>query len=215
MMNSKLITLTKKYSTVVLANGSFPTHDIPLNILRNAERVICCDGAAENLLAFGREPDFVVGDLDSLPADLKLRYASRLQHFAEQETNDLTKSVRFCVANGWTPLAVLGATGKREDHTLGNLSLLTDYAEYADLQAYTDHGVFTPQLQSANYESFIGQQVSVFSLTNDTVFTFGGLRYPVVQRRLTSWWQASLNEALGTRFSIEMTEGKALIFRKY
>jgi len=214
-MNSKLITLTEKYSTVVLANGSFPTHDIPLNILRNAERVICCDGAAEKLLAFGREPDFVVGDLDSLSADLKVRYTSRLQHFAEQETNDLTKSVRFCVANGWTPLAVLGATGKREDHTLGNLSLLTDYAEYADLQAYTDDGVFTPQLQSANYESFVGQQVSVFSLTNDTVFTFGGLRYPVVQRRLTSWWQASLNEALGTRFSIEMTEGKALIFRKY
>ena len=45
-------------------------------------------------------------------------------HVTEQETNDLNKAFRYCLANGWTDIVILGATGKREDHTLGNIGLL-------------------------------------------------------------------------------------------
>jgi thiamine pyrophosphokinase len=210
-----MIPLTQNYKTIVLANGAFPKHNIPINYLLNAERIICCDGAIENLLAAGLEPDYIVGDLDSISNEKKLRFASILQHDSNQETNDLTKAIRFCVANNWKKITILGATGKREDHTLGNLSLLGDYSEISDIQLLTDYGVFTSQSSTTTYESHPGQQVSIFGLSSDTLFTFHQLMYPVVNRKLTSWWQGTLNEAIAEKFTIESDCGKVLVFREY
>ena len=40
---------------VILANGEYPTHVLPLKILEEAKFVICCDGAAnEYILQIGR-----------------------------------------------------------------------------------------------------------------------------------------------------------------
>ena len=38
---------------VVLANGEFPKHDIPLHELDIAGSIICCDGAVESLIDYG------------------------------------------------------------------------------------------------------------------------------------------------------------------
>jgi thiamine pyrophosphokinase len=210
-----MIPLIQNFKTIILADGSFPEHEIPLSFLRNANQRICCDGAIEKILAFGMEPDFIVGDLDSISNELKNRFTSILRQNPDQETNDLTKAIHFCMENNWNEITILGATGKREDHTLGNLSLLTDYAETVDVQLLTDYGVFVPQLKPAFYESFPGQQVSIFSLTPTTLFTTEKLAYPLEKRALKSWWQGTLNESTADYFAIEIQEGKALIFRQY
>ena len=202
-------------STVIIANGSFPRHPLPLSFLRGAAHIICCDGATKTLLKHGFEPHHIVGDLDSISPALKDRFKHCLHHDADQETNDLTKAVHFCVNRQWDEITILGATGKREDHCLGNISLLADYAKFARVQMVTDYGVFVPLLESTRFESFAGQQVSIFSLTPDTVFTFQGLKYPITQQTISSWWQGSLNEALGNEFTIEMDRGRALVFRQH
>jgi thiamine pyrophosphokinase len=213
--STTMIPLLQNFSTVVLADGDFPKNELPLGFLRNASQIICCDGATQNLLDFGLEPDYIVGDMDSISENLKKRFAQVLRRFSEQETNDQTKSVRFCVENGWKQITILGATGKREDHTLGNLSLITDYAEIANIQLLTDYGVFVPQLKSEIFESYPGQQVSIFSLDSETLVTTDDLVYPIKNRPLNSWWQGTLNEATANSFKVEIDKGKLLIFRKY
>jgi thiamine pyrophosphokinase len=210
-----MIPLVQNFRTVILADGSFPEAEIPLSFIRQAEHIVCCDGSVVNLLNFGKIPSYIVGDLDSIPNELKERFSSILYQNQDQETNDLTKAVQFCIERGWHEITILGATGKREDHTLGNLSLIADYAGYVNIQLLTDYGVFLPQLETAVYESYNGQQVSIFCLTPSTFFTTNNLRYPLKNRNLTSWWQGTLNESLSDCFTIEKTAGKALIFRKY
>jgi len=209
------IPLIYPFRTVIIANGAFPCHPVPLSFLREASHIICCDGATESLLEYGLEPDFIVGDLDSLSQSLQQRYRQRLHHDTDQETNDLTKAVNFCTKRQWNKITILGATGKREDHSIGNISLLPDYAANAQVQMITDYGVFMPLLSSGRFASFAGQQVSIFSLTPDTIFTFHGLKYPLSKQTLTSWWQGTLNEAIGDKFYIVMDYGKALIFRQH
>jgi len=210
-----MIPLIQNFRTVILANGAFPQHKIPLEFLFNAEQIVCCDGAAQNLLNAGLKPDYIIGDLDSVSEEIKNRFSSIVVHLAEQETNDLTKAVNFCLENNWTEITILGATGKREDHTLGNLSLLTDYAEKVNVQMLTDEGVFTALLETGVLESYPGEQISIFSLTPETMFTFHNLLYPVNNRNLTSWWQGTLNEADDNCFTISFDRGKALVFRAY
>jgi len=215
-MTSRISTfpLEADFDAVIVAAGMFPAHPSPLGMLRRMRgSLFCCDGAADSLLDAGYVPIAVVGDGDSISPEAHKQLADRLTIITEQENNDLTKTVHYCVAQGYKRLCILGATGKREDHTLGNISLLADYMNIADVEMWTDYGTFTPVHGNAGFESFCGQQVSVFSL--DTMpLTLHGLRWPVENRTLTRWWQASLNEALGNVFSIE-TDGDIIVFREY
>lgn len=210
-----MIPLIPPYPTVILANGAFPEHAVPLKKLYEAERIIACDGAVEALLEIGREPDYIVGDLDSLSPLLRERYTDRLHHDSDQETNDLTKAIHFAVKNGWSRIAILGASGKREDHCLGNISLLADYAALVEVCMLTDYGVFVPIHQSSVFESFPFQQVSIFTITPSTLLTTHRLTYSLKEATLTSWWQGTLNEAQETSFRIEMDRGSIIVFRTY
>ena len=45
---------------VIFADGEAPSHEVPLSILRNAEKVVACDGAWRTAVKLGRVPDAVV-----------------------------------------------------------------------------------------------------------------------------------------------------------
>ena len=193
---------------VILAAGDFPTHPIPLGLLARAAEghIICCDGAADRLLREGFTPLAV-------SPEARRRLSDRLHIESEQDTNDLSKAVRYAVSQGLRRLTILGATGRREDHTLGNISLLADYqARGLDVEMWTDYGVFTAT-GCQTFASRAGQQVSVFCL-DDAPLTLRDVRWPLEGRRITRWWQATLNEALTDRFRIE-TRGRIIVFRTY
>jgi len=227
---------------LILADGAFPTTHKRQDLLRNAENIVCCDGATAKLLDFGREPVAIVGDMDSISPELKAQFAAKIHQVSEQETNDLTKAVDYCIAQGFDEIAILGATGLREDHTLGNIALLADYAprlksvclltDYGRIDAfrsgmhaddYDEPGLDTkaPEVCTtrdgtytvARFQSFQGQQVSIFSLTPDAQVTSLGLQYPLENRNLTSWWQGTLNESSGDQFSLSIDKGVLLIYR--
>ncbi|MEO5368053.1 MAG: thiamine diphosphokinase [Magnetococcus sp. WYHC-3] len=201
--------------TAILANGNFPTHPRPLGALRTAERIVCCDGAAVQLVAAGLTPAAIVGDLDSLPADLRARLQDRLHPDSSQTDNDLAKAFRYCLQQGWCQLVILGATGLREDHTLGNLSWLADFALQAEVTLLTDTGTFTAVHQPTEFTSHPGQQISLFTFDSRTTLQARGLRYPVENLRPTRWWQATLNEACGHAFTLRAEGGPALVFQTY
>lgn len=201
--------------TVILANGNFPTHPVPLAAIHTAELIVCCDGAAEKLVAHGLDPGVIIGDLDSVSSELKKRYAQILVQDSDQETNDLTKAVNWCVTAGIKGVTILGATGIREDHTLGNISLLADYSERIDAVMLTDTGSFRVYDLSVTISSHPGQQVSIFSIDPSLKVTSTGLKYPLTSLRLHSWWRGTLNEAAGREFSLEFESGRLIVFLHY
>ena len=201
--------------TVILADGSYPEHEIPLGYLRNALRIICCDGSAEILVSKGFTPEAVVGDLDSLSQEIAQQFPDRLFKDVEQKTNDLTKTVKWCVNKGYTDIVILGATGKREDHTIGNISLLAEYAKDTDIMMVTDTGVFTPHLKSSKFSSFPGQQISIFSINPETRITSVGLKYRLNKMKLHNWWEATLNEATGDSFELSFKKGPLIVYQKF
>ena len=212
MMNYyPLVKTVAEPEAVILADGSFPVHPLPLSFLYRCRRIVCCDGAAEALIQWGREPEAIVGDGDSLNLALREHYTALIHRETEQETNDLSKAFRYCLKRGWKKLFILGATGKREDHTMGNIRHLSDYQAQADVQMLTDYGLFTPVCGDAEFECFPGQQVSVFN--RDCRSLSGeGLVYPL--SAFTNWWQGTLNEALAGTFKI-YADKRLWVYRVY
>jgi thiamine pyrophosphokinase len=201
--------------TIILADGIFPGHEIPFEMLAEAGFIVCCDGAVEKLVAHGFEPDVIAGDMDSLNAGLKERYKERLSFDPDQETNDLTKAVKWCVSHQRKDLVILGATGLREDHTLGNISLLAEYCKMATVNMVTDYGIFEIITGKSTIDSSPGQQISIFSLNSLTTVTSSGLRYPLNELVLDNWWKGTLNEAEGENFTLDFTGGPLLVFRMF
>lgn len=201
--------------TVILANGTFPIHPVPLAALHSADLIVCCDGAAGKLVAHGLEPGIIIGDLDSVPPAIREKYKSILVQDLDQETNDLTKAVNWCISRGITGVKIIGATGIREDHTLGNISLLAEYSRSLEAVMLTDTGSFRVYDRSVTIASHSGQQVSLFSLDPSLKVTSSGLKYPLDNLTLHSWWRGTLNEADGDRFALDFNGGLIIVFQQY
>jgi thiamine pyrophosphokinase len=200
---------------VILAHGSFPTHEIPLGYLRNADHIICCDGSAENLVKADLEPEAIVGDLDSINPEIEERFKDRLYQDREQESNDLTKAVRWCIDKKYEEIIILGATGKREDHTIANISLLGEYCRVIKVMMVTDTGTIIPLLTNSNVECFSGQQISIFSIDPETEITSEGLKFKLDGLKLHNWWRASLNETTAESFALSFIGGPLIVYQKF
>ena len=92
MRERNLNEIQTKYDVVVFGAGDVPTSSIILDILKNAKHIVACDGALEDLLKLGIEPEAVIGDGDSIAPELKEKYAHIFHQIKEQDDNDLTKA---------------------------------------------------------------------------------------------------------------------------
>lgn len=201
-----------KPQAVIVGGGDFPSHQIPLSILYDAMCVVCCDGAADECLARGLMPWRIVGDGDSLSQYAKNKYSSIIRIDPNQETNDQTKAVEYLSRKGVTDIAIVAATGRREDHTLGNISLLVEYLRQGlNVRIYTDFGVVVACNGNCSFECPKGTAVSIFGFGTSGMCG-EGLAYPI--RDFTSWWQGTLNKTIEGRFSIEC-QGEYLVYINY
>ena len=219
------------FDVVIVANGQFPTHEIPLGILRKARYVVACDGAIVHLQQAGVGANVIIGDGDSVPEEFR----HLLIQISEQEDNDQTKATRYCI-NHFSPLspvaklpncsllaiashpsplkiAYLGATGLREDHTLGNISLLMRYYREMGVEGtmFTDYGFFTPAFGDRTFPSHPGQQVSIFNF-GSTCISSEGLRWN--SYAYDQWWQGTLNEALADTFTLS-ADSYYMVYQTY
>ena len=194
---------------VILGNGEYPTHSMPETMLIMAPYVVCCDGSADEHIRRGFTPDAIIGDGDSLSPDNKERFRTIFHQIDDQETNDQTKAVHFLLDQGKKTIILVGATGKREDHTLGNISLLLDYMKSGmEVRTITDYGVFVPAKDTQTFAAHPGQQISIINFGAKGL-QGEGLVYPLSD--FTNWWQGTLNEATSDEFTIHCT-GEYLVF---
>jgi thiamine pyrophosphokinase len=206
--------MRQEHKIVILANGLFPSRPKSLDILRGAEKIICCDGAADKLTDYGLSPHLIIGDLDSLSTELKEQYASILIEDRDQESNDLTKAVRYCMDQGFPSATILGATGLREDHTLGNISLMLEYFPGIEVQMISDYGIFFLVQDGERVESYAGEKISIFSVDNQVHLKAKGLKFSLHDLRLSNWYTASLNEATADHFTLDFESDLPLIIYK-
>ena len=178
---------------VIVANGELPSLPLMRQWLSDAPFTVCCDGAV------GRFPlnlfrcDLVIGDGDSFVNSSVEGASIPFVRISEQETNDLTKAVAYLQQHGKNRAVILGATGRRTDHMIGNISLLVQYLRNG-FTAFVidDYGMFIPCKDNVELYVGCGRQISVFRF-DATGMRATNLKYPL--RDFDMLWQGTLNEA--------------------
>ncbi len=208
-------------TVVIICDGRFPKSEYPRYLIRTADFIICCDGALQKFLrasvsVFGekRLPDVVVGDMDSLSPSLRRRHGDIIVQIDEQEHNDQTKAFRWALENvpGISQIYILGATGEREDHTIGNVSLLMEYARTYDLEGMgigvemiSDHATIFAATDTFEMDCGEGRRVSIFSPDNSLRIRSEGLEWPTDDVVFDNWWKATLNRATQDHVRLEFS----------
>lgn len=206
-------------NVVIICDGKFPKTEYPRYLIRSADFIICCDGALRKFLRnstaiFGesRLPDLVIGDMDTLPAAMQKRYSDIIIKETEQEHNDQTKAVRWALNNlkGIDSIHILGATGGRTDHTIGNTSLLMEYTRMFDLgdisiEMVSDEGTVFPINDTTEFECGPGRSVSIFTPDNSLKIRSEGLMYPTDEVIFDNWWKATLNKSIADTVKLELS----------
>lgn len=205
-------------TAVIVGNGQFPKKEYPLYLLESADCVVCCDGALDTYLRHFsgrnlRRPDVVVGDMDSLSKKTAERFRDIAVKIDEQETNDQSKAFHYILEHfpDVDTIHILGATGKREDHTIGNLSLLMEYAREmrrqdcgrtVSVDIVSDWSTAFAITDSCTLDVGEGRSVSIICPDNSLNIKSEGLVWPTDNVVFDNLWQATLNRASADRISL-------------
>ena len=199
---------------VILANGAFPSHPVPLKILERAQTLIACDGAANHLQKSGPMPSFVIGDLDSLEKAASGKYKDILVSLPSQDSTDLEKAIRWAVNEGAGPLTIIGTAGMRDDHAFANYMLLwTDFG--SPVTIVTDHGIFHRVADAISLPSFEGQHIGLFPASADIRITSTGLVYNLEDRTLIAMHRGSANLSASDLITLSTIGGPLLVFQSH
>ncbi|MCD8208889.1 MAG: thiamine diphosphokinase [Bacteroidales bacterium] len=224
-------------TAVIIGGGEYPKKPYPLYIIERADYVVCCDSALGAYLRHSRKilgaqsadapnggtlrlPDAVIGDMDSLSPALKKRYGHLIVHIPEQETNDQTKAFHHVLEKfpDVGEIFFMGATGKREDHTIGNISLLMEYCREVEakgvdvnLSMVSDYSTIFPLTRSTSIECGVGRRISLLTPDNSLRIRSKGLEWPTDEVVFDNWWKATLNRSTEDTVSLEFSHNSMVI----
>jgi len=144
-------------------NGTgLPEHQAHSDQDRDRLLVIATDGAAARLVKHGIIPDLVVGDFDSLPAEaLPQLPPDSLIHVPDQDRCDLDKAIATAIERGYRHLKVVGALGRRWDHSLTAISLLMRYANQAQIDILRGPTLITAVTERRTIHGAVGDRLSL------------------------------------------------------
>lgn len=169
-----------KEPALLLLNGELPDPALVRRLAGRCGLVFCADGGARHAEQLGLEPDFVVGDMDSLPAPLPAKWRKTVYwcDFDEQRS-DFEKALCFARDMGCSRLYVAGALGGRVDHAMVNLALAQEYGRALAI-LLVDRGV-AEMLGPGRYRLGLpaGAKLSLLAAAGAARVTTTGLRYPL------------------------------------
>ena len=206
--------------TLILAGGNLSLPFLENVIKEHAgATIIAADRGLEACMKLQIEPDYVIGDFDSLDEQVKDAFLADRRNVTKlnpiKDDTDTEYAIRLAIREGARSIVMLGATGSRIDHVLGNISLLG-----IGLESGTDISIIDTNNRirmadkpvtiekSAQY----GRFVSLIAVTDDNEVSLRGFKYPVTDYSFDRFTSLGIsNEIIDDHAVIDIHRGKFII----
>lgn len=204
--------------TIIVSGGTRPSKKLLENELVNSSYLICADSGANCLFDYGIIPDYIVGDLDSIDKTA-LEYFKKnntvvLEYPPEKDYTDTELAFDTAFELGAKEIILLGSTGSRVDHMLGNLGMLLRCLK-ANISAKIrdDHNTIIIADKEVVIDSSCGKTFSLLAyFKNVHNLTIEGAKYPLRNFYLEIGNPITIsNEFLEDRVKISFTEGILIV----
>ena len=197
----------KKGTVFLLLNGEPPKQILDLD---KYELICATDGAYQFLKEQEIKPDFISGDFDSLetiPKDIEVI------HTPNQDFTDFDKILQILFDKGYKNIDVYGASGKEQDHFLGNLHTAIQWKNKLNLTFFDNHSRYFLADKSTSISNCIDKTVSLVPFPKAKKITTEGLQYPLQNEDLTFGKRiGTRNKAITNNIKITFESGELFIF---
>lgn len=171
----------------LLLNGETP-NEVP--DISNYDMICATDGAYQYLKKHNISPNFIAGDFDSLQGIPKEIEVIKTPN---QDFTDFDKILQILFDKGFNHIDVFGASGKEQDHFLGNLHTAIQFKEKLKLTFIDNHSRYFLADKSTKISDCKDKIVSLIPFPKATNIRTEGLEYQLNKEDLV------FGERIGTR----------------
>ncbi|RPI03181.1 MAG: thiamine diphosphokinase [Ignavibacteriae bacterium] len=199
---------------LILANGKSPSKLLFHNSMVYADWFVCADGGANTAARFGYTPDLIIGDLDSIEKETLKKFSSvKTIKLKDQNSTDLEKALTAVLRKKFKEIIVLGATGGRLDHAIGNLSALAKYSDRAHITFLDIEGIFISVDRILEMNLPAGTIISLLPLSRCTGVITRGLKWNLNGESLELGIRESTSNVMVTSpVTIKVKKGRMIAF---
>ena len=206
-------------SCAIFLNGEYEDESFYLGQFAAAQVVVAADGGHAFLRRHGLWPRLLIGDFDSLDADLVTEARAAGVEVAEHPTHKDETDAELAVAQATArysgEIVLLGALGGALDHVLGHVCILRSLAAQGRVGSIAAPGLAATVLQAPRVLRFgaaVGARVSLVALTSDVVLTLRGLEYELTDEPLpASVCRGLRNRVAAPAACLEPSRGLVLV----
>ena len=197
----------KQKKVFLLLNGETPR---TLPDISKYDLICATDGAYHSLEENKIVPNFVCGDFDSIK---NIPDTIEVIHTPNQDFTDFDKALQLLFDKGFTNIDVFGASGKEQDHFLGNLHTAIQWKDKLNLTFFDNHSRYFLAHKSTEIANCKGKIISLVPFPNVTSIFTEGLQYALNKEDLTFGERiGTRNKAIKSKIKITFESGNLFIF---
>jgi thiamine pyrophosphokinase len=187
-MSSHHIVRDDQEPALIIANGASCNIELLGQLLEWSPLVIVLDSAMERVMELGIKVDVLLGDFDRGfdPEYYKEKqFPLEIVHTPDQNKTDLEKAFDYLIKRNIPAANVVWATGKRADHTITNITNITQYRDLLKIVVLDDHSKIF--LLPKKFEKWYpaNTPLSLIPIGNVTGICSKNLFYPLENDTLT------------------------------
>ncbi len=142
-MSSHHVVRDKQEPALIIANGAACGSTLLNDLLEWSPYVVVLDGAIHRVLDLNIKIDVLLGDFDRneiSESEIRLSQDSiEIVHTPDQNNTDLEKAIDFLIERGHRAVNVVWATGRRADHTIGNITSMVRFRDKITITILDDY----------------------------------------------------------------------------
>lgn len=197
----------KMQQVFLLLNGEMP---VLFPNLANYSLICATDNAYKELQNRNIKPDFISGDFDD---GFEMLEDIEVIHTPNQDFTDFDKILQILVDRGHKNIAVYGASGKEQDHFLGNLHTAICFQNQLEITFYDNYGTYFLAKKTTKISNCLDKIISLIPLPKATKICTTGLQYPLFNEDLVFGKRiGTRNKAIANEVSIKFEEGELVVF---
>ena len=201
-------------SVLLVANGEIFSYPFLKTMYVDYDYLIAIDGGARHLFEIELEPDFVIGDMDS-----EVHSTHDIQSLEEitvttQNDSDLVKALRWCNAQGYSSVDLIGVENGRSDHIIGTYAAIAE--ANVDIQLKVHLNDFIVHVlgrgDSISLKVEAGKIISAFALLGCKGLSISGTKWNLDDAELEFSTTGLHNESIGGNIDVSLSSGRLALF---
>jgi len=203
---------------IIISGGNPPSKELLIKEITGDTFLIGADSGANCLYCYNVKPDLLVGDFDSIDKKV-LDYFKKNNciietYPTEKDFTDTEIAVEKALCMKPNKIILLGCTGSRVDHLLGNIGMLKICLENGVDACIKDENNYISLINAgASLKGTVGQIFSLQSYGDEIIgLTIEGAKYPLNNYNLKIGQSITIsNEFLAPEVQIKFKSGTLMI----